>query len=75
VAHLNLHIPAAHCAVDETARLTTTNARPDFQAAASDNGWLSAEVEFVVDTAAFRSSGASASFAPRRGRSSKRCSR
>jgi hypothetical protein len=38
------------CAVDEKARLTTTNAHPDFQPAPSDNGCLAAEVEFVVDT-------------------------
>lgn len=39
------------CAVDEKARLTTTNVRPDFQPAPGDNGCLTAEVEFVVDTA------------------------
>jgi hypothetical protein len=38
------------CAVDEKARLLTTNARMDFQPTASDNGCLAAEVEFVVDT-------------------------
>jgi hypothetical protein len=38
------------CAVDEKARLTTSSTRPDFQPAASDNGCLAAEVEFVVDT-------------------------
>jgi hypothetical protein len=36
--------------VDEKARLTTTNAHPDFQPTRSDNGCLAAEVEFVVDT-------------------------
>jgi hypothetical protein len=39
------------CAVDEKARLLTTNARPDFQPSSSDNGCIAAEVEFVVDTA------------------------
>lgn len=38
------------CAVDQKARLLTTNVRIDFQSAASDNGCLSAEIEFVVDT-------------------------
>jgi hypothetical protein len=39
------------CAVDEKARLTTTNARPDFQPTRPESGCFAAEVEFVVDTA------------------------
>jgi hypothetical protein len=39
------------CAVDDKAKLLTTNTRLDFQPASSDNGCLAAEVEFVVDTA------------------------
>jgi hypothetical protein len=38
------------CAVDDKAQLITNNTRFDFQPAASDNGCLAAEVEFVVDT-------------------------
>jgi hypothetical protein len=39
------------CAVDEKARLTTTNLHPDFQPTGRpENGCLSAEVEFVVDS-------------------------
>jgi hypothetical protein len=39
------------CAVDEKARLTTTNLHPDFQPTGRpESGCLSAEVEFVVDS-------------------------
>jgi len=38
------------CAVNEKARVTTTNARVDFQPLTSDHGCFTAEVEFVVDT-------------------------
>jgi hypothetical protein len=39
------------CAVDEKARLLTTNLHPDFRPPTEPTGCFAAEVEFVVDTA------------------------